>query len=291
MFLLTLVLLLYAKHFNRSTANNRSYNQNQASTSEQCDSGVDRAVVNSLPIFKFSSLSGPHKDGLECAVCLNSFVPSELMRLLPRCKHGFHVECVDIWLEAHSTCPLCRVRVNPEDVLLVLDNEYNDNVVVDIPEAEEKEKNNVVSLPLVRRKSGRHSSAGERCSNREVKIALNRRVSEGGDNNTAVSLGCLEKSRKDGLLLTESTSFVQREEFERRYSHRIVVDGGEGNQERWSDCKPSDLLHLRPEAIIAGSGRARNNMRSVSEITGLSRFKEVVKSKRTSWWHGNGTRS
>ncbi|WP_285164427.1 hypothetical protein, partial [Mycobacterium tuberculosis] len=67
MFLLTLVLLLYAKHFNRSTANNRSYNQNQASTSEQCDSGVDRAVVNSLPIFKFSSLSGPHKDGLECA--------------------------------------------------------------------------------------------------------------------------------------------------------------------------------------------------------------------------------
>ncbi|KAG0514610.1 hypothetical protein BDA96_10G207600 [Sorghum bicolor] len=32
----------------------------------------------------------------------------ETVRLLPVCLHLYHVECIDPWLEAHSTCPLCR---------------------------------------------------------------------------------------------------------------------------------------------------------------------------------------
>ncbi|KAF7026999.1 hypothetical protein CFC21_039070 [Triticum aestivum] len=32
-------------------------------------------------------------------------------RFLPGCGHGFHAGCVDRWLAAHTTCPLCRVTV------------------------------------------------------------------------------------------------------------------------------------------------------------------------------------
>ncbi|KNA04688.1 hypothetical protein SOVF_197360 [Spinacia oleracea] len=35
----------------------------------------------------------------------------EKARLLPKCNHGFHVECIDMWFQSHSTCPLCRDSV------------------------------------------------------------------------------------------------------------------------------------------------------------------------------------
>lgn len=48
------------------------------------------------------------KDGLECAVCLCEVCEGEKARLLPKCNHGFHVDCIDMWFQSHSTCPLCR---------------------------------------------------------------------------------------------------------------------------------------------------------------------------------------
>ncbi|VVB16474.1 unnamed protein product [Arabis nemorensis] len=32
-------------------------------------------------------------------------------RKLRNCGHGFHVECIDMWLSSHSSCPLCRSPV------------------------------------------------------------------------------------------------------------------------------------------------------------------------------------
>ncbi|KAE8811194.1 E3 ubiquitin-protein ligase ATL6-like [Hordeum vulgare] len=34
-----------------------------------------------------------------------------LLRLLPHCSHAFHPECIDPWLEARITCPLCRANL------------------------------------------------------------------------------------------------------------------------------------------------------------------------------------
>ncbi|PKA48751.1 Putative RING-H2 finger protein ATL12 [Apostasia shenzhenica] len=78
-------------------------------------SGVDKAVIESLPVFQFSSLKGS-RDGLECSVCLSRFVENDDLRLLPRCKHAFHVDCIDRWLDSQSTCPLCRSRVDADDI-------------------------------------------------------------------------------------------------------------------------------------------------------------------------------
>ncbi|ORZ22658.1 hypothetical protein BCR42DRAFT_368679 [Absidia repens] len=43
-----------------------------------------------------------------CLVCLDDFMPKQSVRVL-KCRHVFHVECVDRWLvEAHNSCPVCR---------------------------------------------------------------------------------------------------------------------------------------------------------------------------------------
>ncbi|XP_059639452.1 RING-H2 finger protein ATL66-like [Cornus florida] len=49
---------------------------------------------------------------VECVVCLSQVSGGEMYRILPECHHGFHVHCIDAWLQAHSTCPLCRSPVN-----------------------------------------------------------------------------------------------------------------------------------------------------------------------------------
>lgn len=43
-----------------------------------------------------------------CAVCLGQVRCGEKYRILSKCNHGFHVDCIDAWLQDHSTCPLCR---------------------------------------------------------------------------------------------------------------------------------------------------------------------------------------
>ena len=74
--------------------------------------GLEPSVLQSLPVLVFRPED--FKDGLECAVCLSELVQGEKARLLPKCNHGFHVDCIDMWFQSHSTCPLCRNSVAPE---------------------------------------------------------------------------------------------------------------------------------------------------------------------------------
>ncbi|KAG2572355.1 E3 ubiquitin-protein ligase EL5-like [Panicum virgatum] len=73
--------------------------------------GVDTALLRALPltVYRVKDRGG---EALECAVCLAELADGEAARFLPRCGHGFHAECVDLWLRGHSTCPLCRVDVD-----------------------------------------------------------------------------------------------------------------------------------------------------------------------------------
>uniref|UniRef100_A0A7N0RJJ9 RING-type E3 ubiquitin transferase n=1 Tax=Kalanchoe fedtschenkoi TaxID=63787 RepID=A0A7N0RJJ9_KALFE len=74
--------------------------------------GLDPSVLRSLQVLVFNP--SEHKDGLECAVCLCELVEGDSTRMLPKCNHGFHVDCIDMWFQSHSTCPLCRNPVAPE---------------------------------------------------------------------------------------------------------------------------------------------------------------------------------
>nr|XP_051190874.1 RING-H2 finger protein ATL47-like [Lolium perenne] len=72
------------------------------------DAGVDQAFIDALPVFLYHSVLGGGKDPFDCAVCLCEFEADDQLRLLPKCSHAFHLECINTWLLSHSTCPLCR---------------------------------------------------------------------------------------------------------------------------------------------------------------------------------------
>jgi len=48
-----------------------------------------------------------------CSICITDFTMGEMVRLLPRCGHAFHSECVRKWLvdQKSAYCPLCQARV------------------------------------------------------------------------------------------------------------------------------------------------------------------------------------
>ncbi|GLJ09581.1 hypothetical protein SUGI_0112320 [Cryptomeria japonica] len=71
------------------------------------DSRLEKTVVESFPVFVYQC-KNEEENGLECAVCLSEFEEEEKGRILPACKHRFHVDCIDMWFDSHSTCPLCR---------------------------------------------------------------------------------------------------------------------------------------------------------------------------------------
>ncbi|KAL6537360.1 hypothetical protein OROMI_025894 [Orobanche minor] len=78
--------------------------------------GLNPIVLKTLPVVVFDP--NEFKDGLECAVCLCEVSKGEKTRLLPKCNHGFHLDCIDMWFQSHPTCPLCRNPVSDQKELI-----------------------------------------------------------------------------------------------------------------------------------------------------------------------------
>lgn len=76
--------------------------------------GLDPALIEMFPILTYSAVTGLKigREALECAVCLSEFAGDDTLRMLPKCCHVFHRECVDTWLQSHVTCPVCRANLS-----------------------------------------------------------------------------------------------------------------------------------------------------------------------------------
>ncbi|GKV33639.1 hypothetical protein SLEP1_g42120 [Rubroshorea leprosula] len=72
--------------------------------------GLQQSVINSITVCKYKKGEGLI-EGTECSVCLTEFQEDELLRLLPKCNHAFHISCIDTWLRSHTNCPLCRAGI------------------------------------------------------------------------------------------------------------------------------------------------------------------------------------
>ncbi|KAG2540292.1 hypothetical protein PVAP13_9NG541100 [Panicum virgatum] len=77
--------------------------------------GLDAASREALPVLTYATARAVKagRGALECAVCLSEFDDAgEKLRLLPGCCHVFHAACIDVWLAAHVTCPVCRADLS-----------------------------------------------------------------------------------------------------------------------------------------------------------------------------------
>ncbi|ELW47987.1 RING finger protein 44 [Tupaia chinensis] len=68
--------------------------------------GLTKADIEQLPSYRFHPDSHQSEQTL-CVVCFSDFEARQLLRVLP-CNHEFHTKCVDKWLKANRTCPICR---------------------------------------------------------------------------------------------------------------------------------------------------------------------------------------
>lgn len=81
-----------------------------------CSQGINKELLNTFPIIFYSTIKDlkTGKGPLECAVCLTDFKDQDTLRLLPKCNHVFHPQCIDSWLASHVTCPVCRANLNQD---------------------------------------------------------------------------------------------------------------------------------------------------------------------------------
>ncbi|TKY65384.1 RING-H2 finger protein ATL68 [Spatholobus suberectus] len=69
--------------------------------------GLDQSVINSYPRFQFGG-DGARNNNTTCSICLCEYKDSEMLRMMPECRHYFHLCCLDSWLKLNGSCPVCR---------------------------------------------------------------------------------------------------------------------------------------------------------------------------------------
>ncbi|CAN0900632.1 RING-H2 finger protein ATL32 [Linum grandiflorum] len=74
--------------------------------------GLDSIVVANFPTKEYNNELFSAKEDAQCTVCLAEYHQGEMLRILPYCGHSFHVTCIDLWLQQHATCPICRISLH-----------------------------------------------------------------------------------------------------------------------------------------------------------------------------------
>lgn len=270
MIALTFVLLVYAKFCHRRISahgNNHHLEGRRIGTSSRF-SGIDKTVIEALPFFRFSTLKGS-KEGLECSVCLSKFEDIEVLRLLPKCKHAFHIDCIDHWLEKHSSCPLCRHKVSSEDLTFIA---YSNSMRILWDSQSERREDSNIELFVQREEDHRGSS--------RFSVGSSFRKMEKG-------VGIEEE-----LLIQEEGGILNEEDDDKvlhKHKHKIVVSDFVF-QNRWSNVSSSDLIFLNSEMLntmsssrFSSSARSNNEQLSPREATGneeIMKIREEMEMKR-----------
>ncbi|XP_047982584.1 brassinosteroid-responsive RING protein 1-like [Salvia hispanica] len=81
---------------------------------------VTAAIKTRVPVIEYEELArrgggGGGEKG--CSICLECIEERDEVRELCNCRHLFHRECLDTWIdEGRVTCPLCRSMLLPPRV-------------------------------------------------------------------------------------------------------------------------------------------------------------------------------
>jgi len=71
--------------------------------------GLEKETLDSLPVVKYDSEKFKNVDdeSKQCSICIENFQDDQEVRFL-WCLHRFHKNCVDQWLDKHTSCPICK---------------------------------------------------------------------------------------------------------------------------------------------------------------------------------------
>ncbi|GMH12638.1 hypothetical protein Nepgr_014479 [Nepenthes gracilis] len=72
--------------------------------------GADPSFLRPLPVHAYDAgaKQGMMEMESDCAICLSEFEEGQYVKVIPFCRHVFHMSCIDAWLSSQVTCPLCR---------------------------------------------------------------------------------------------------------------------------------------------------------------------------------------
>ncbi|XP_022843026.1 RING-H2 finger protein ATL78-like [Olea europaea var. sylvestris] len=85
-----------------------SVSSDDSPSARLANTGIKKKTLKTFPIISYTGDLNLPGLNTECAICLSDFATGERVRVLPKCNHGFHVRCIDKWLNSHSSCPTCR---------------------------------------------------------------------------------------------------------------------------------------------------------------------------------------
>ncbi|TKY65383.1 RING-H2 finger protein ATL67 [Spatholobus suberectus] len=73
-------------------------------------SGLPISIINSYHTFPYGKTNGATTCAHDttCSICISDYEESEMLRMMPQCRHYFHRDCVDKWLKVNASCPVCR---------------------------------------------------------------------------------------------------------------------------------------------------------------------------------------
>lgn len=106
---ITIPALVYAFYFALPCPPYSSRRRHRSS--DDVSSAANHANPEAASGLKYQKEAHVKEIGSDCPVCLSAFADGEEVKQLSACKHSFHASCIDLWLNCHANCPICRATV------------------------------------------------------------------------------------------------------------------------------------------------------------------------------------
>ncbi|KAG0453188.1 hypothetical protein HPP92_025852 [Vanilla planifolia] len=72
--------------------------------------GLSVDTIASLPTVSYKSQTGEDGDSEQCVICRLEYEDGDGLVVLS-CKHRYHSECINKWLQLNKVCPVCNAEV------------------------------------------------------------------------------------------------------------------------------------------------------------------------------------
>lgn len=73
--------------------------------------GLSVDTIASLPSFSYKAEDGEDSNFDQCVICRLDYSDGDVLVALS-CKHKYHTECINRWLQINKVCPVCSTEVS-----------------------------------------------------------------------------------------------------------------------------------------------------------------------------------